>query len=1067
MVVRGEILIFVKCRVGELTPGSQSGVRSVMQAVPSVIFITFRNVLSLLRYKSHSLKILSLSLTFFIVCGVLRGQTPSLQWARHTGGAGDDDSRSIVVDASGNIYTTGYFAGTSDFDPGAGVYNMTALGTHDLFILKLNSSGDFVWAVSVGGSSGNVWAEGQSVTVDPAGNIYATGWWQYTADFDPGPGVLNLTSAGGYDVFVLKLDPSGNLVFVKQMGGPNTDQGYDIHIDASGNILTTGVFLGTSDFDPGGGVYNIGASWGNIFVSKLDPSGNFLWAKSLGGSGYDFGLFVTTDPTGNVYTTGYFELTADFNPGAGTFNLVCAGNQDAFISKLDASGNFVWAGAMGGTGYEACYSLALDAAGNMYAAGFFQGNSTEDFDPGAGVYSMPTSGGSGDIFIMKIDASNNFQWALSMGGPTGADGAYSIALDASGNILIAGSFQFTADLDPGPGVFNLTFTGSSDVFVAKYDPSGNFIYAGKMGGAGTDLGKDMALDASGFPLVTGPFQQTPDFDPTGGVLNFTSFGGVYDRYVAKFGLIAPNITMSANKTICKGQSVSVNATGSYTSGPYTYSWTPSASLSNAAISNPMASPSATTNYTCVVTDGLLTTNTGTVTITISTPTVNMSSPGTICKGNSATLTASGGTSYLWSTGVTTVGISVSPSVTSTYTVTGTNSLGCQDTAVRTLTVNPLPDVSITGLTTLCAGDLTTLTASGAGTYSWNPGGQTTGSIVINPTAGTTYWVTGILNGCANSATVALTVNPTPVAGISAPGTICIGTSATLTSSGGGNYLWNTGSTTSVIAVSPTAAVSYSVVVSDPSGCTDSKSTTIAVSQTQLDPGNDVQLCLGDSGQLSAGGNAVSYSWSPSATLSNSTMASPIAFPTVTTTYTMVGANAFGCVATDSQTVFVHSKPAVSFTLNPDTVCIGTAPFILTGGTPAGGTYSGTGVSGGTFGPADAGTGIHSILYTYTDVNGCSGADSAKIFVDLCTGIEAWTGPELFSVFPNPSNGNFIVYSPAGPGKIEIVNMLGENIYFSGSGQIGTHIDLTGHPSGIYFLKLQTEEGITVKKIVKE
>ncbi len=188
------------------------------------------------------------------------------------------------------------------------------------------------------------------------------------------------------------------------------------------------------------------------------------WAKSMGGADPDYGLSIALDGSGNVYTTGFFEGTADFDPGAGVFNLTSAGYRDIYISKLDASGNFVWAKAMGGAFDDLGSSIAIDGSGNVYTTGYFSG--TVDFDPGAGVFNL-TSAGFEDIFISKLDASGNFVWANAMGG---ADPDYgsSIALDGSGNVYTTGFFEGTADFDPGAGVANLTSAGSSDIFVAKY-----------------------------------------------------------------------------------------------------------------------------------------------------------------------------------------------------------------------------------------------------------------------------------------------------------------------------------------------------------------------------------------------------------------------------------------------------------------------------------------------------------------------------------------------------------------------------------------------------------------------
>jgi uncharacterized protein (TIGR02145 family) len=382
-------------------------------------------------------------------------------WAKQLGGSSNARGYSIAVDASGNVYTTGSFSGTADFDPGQGTFNLTSAGLSDVFISKLDASGSFVWAKQLGGSYNDV---GNSIAVDAFGNVYTTGSFWETANFDPGPGTFNLTSSGGIDIFISKLDASGNFVWAKQLGGFSYDDGRSIAVDASGNVYTTGYFEGTADFDPGPGTFNLTSTGdSDIFISKLDASGNFVWAKQLGGTSGDYGYSIAVDASGNVYTTGSFYETADFDQGPGTFNLTSSGGIDIFISKLDASGNFVWAKQLGGTSGDFGYSIAVDASGNVYTTGDFEG--TADFDPGQGTFNL-TSVGNVDIFISKLDASGNFVWAKQLGG-TANDYGLSITVDASGNVYTTGSFQGTADFDPGPDTFNLISHGGDDIFVHK------------------------------------------------------------------------------------------------------------------------------------------------------------------------------------------------------------------------------------------------------------------------------------------------------------------------------------------------------------------------------------------------------------------------------------------------------------------------------------------------------------------------------------------------------------------------------------------------------------------------
>jgi hypothetical protein len=347
--------------------------------------------------------------------------------------------------------------------------------------------GDLSFALGFGSNPGS----DSGRAVDTSGNVYVTGTFQgFFADFDPGPGTTEM-SASDSDVFVAKYSPTGALEWARQFGGMSIDQGFGIAVDGSGNVYTTGNFSGTADFDPGAGASNLTSAGGSdIFVSKLDSAGNFVYARQLGGTGNDLGFGLAVDGAGSVYTTGVFAGTADFDPGAGTFNLTSAGGNDAFVSKLDSAGNFAYARQLGGTGNDQGLSLAVDGSDSVYTTGSFTG--TVDFDPGAGTFFLSDPGGSSaaDAFVSKLDASGNFVYARRFGGVTTSPQGRGIAVDGSGNTYTTGIFGGTADFDPGPGTFDLTGAGSNDIFVAKLDSAGNFAFARRLGGTSNDQGSE-------------------------------------------------------------------------------------------------------------------------------------------------------------------------------------------------------------------------------------------------------------------------------------------------------------------------------------------------------------------------------------------------------------------------------------------------------------------------------------------------------------------------------------------------------------------------------------------------
>src|SRR6185436_17393935 len=207
----------------------------------------------------------------------------------------------------------------------------------DIYIQKLDAAGIFQWAKRVGAAGDD---RGLAIATDGA-NVYLTGMFSLTVDFDPGAGTVNLTSAGTVDVFVMKVNASGNFVWANRFGGTGDDHGNSIALDASSNVHVTGYFTGNA-----GGIANLNSSGQtDIFILKLTSAGSLAWAKKMGSTGLDEGNGITVSSSGNVYSTGTFQVTVDFNPGGGNFNLTCTGGPywDIYIQKLDAAGNFVWA----------------------------------------------------------------------------------------------------------------------------------------------------------------------------------------------------------------------------------------------------------------------------------------------------------------------------------------------------------------------------------------------------------------------------------------------------------------------------------------------------------------------------------------------------------------------------------------------------------------------------------------------------------------------------------------------------------------------------------------------------
>lgn len=381
----------------------------------------------------------------------------------------------------------------------------------------------YEWTKNIGGTGYDL---GRSITVDAAGNVYVLGSFQGVADLDPGPGTVNLTTSGLIDVFIAKYDPGGNYLWANKIGGTGYDDPGSLAVDASGNVYVTGSFtqnitLGTTTLTSAGDR--------DIFLVKYNGNGGILWAKGMGGPDDDLAYSLALDGSGNIYLTGHYSETVDFDPGAATANLTSAGDWDAFFAKYDTNGNYIWAKSISGTDGQAGVSISVDGSGNVYVTGFLYASA--DLDPGPATAYLSSSGSS-DIFFAKYDNNGNYLWARKIGGP-GNDHGSAQVVDASGNVYITGRFTGTLDLDPGPGVANLSSAGGLDIFFAKYDAAGNYVWAKSVGGNDNDGSAAIALDAWNNVYITGNFVGTADFDPGAGTVNLVSAGGL-DLFFAKY-----------------------------------------------------------------------------------------------------------------------------------------------------------------------------------------------------------------------------------------------------------------------------------------------------------------------------------------------------------------------------------------------------------------------------------------------------------------------------------------------------------------------------------------------------
>lgn len=381
-------------------------------------------------------------------------------WAKRIGGKGYDEGTSIAIDAEQNLYITGLFEDSADFDPSGGEEILVSTeNSQDVFVAKYNLLGDLIWARSMGGNSFDI---GKSIHIDKFGNVLVSGYFVDVADFNPKSGHYFLSAQGYFDAFLMKLNKNGALQWARGFGGPYYDISYSVSSDLSGNIYLAGQFQDTLIYQVV--APNKLASQGadDMFIIKLNTLGNVLWAKSMGGSQTDIAYSIAVDKNYNIYSTGQFQATVDFDPGNGISNL-SALKTDVFISKLDSGGNFLWAKSFKSTSYSGIgngFDIDFDNFDNVCLAGLF--SNTFDFDPDTTTFLLNSSGSSG-VFVAKLSAEGAFVWAVNYA----AMGNITLTIDRKQNIYLTGEFKGSVDFNPGILVFTLYAGNDYDAYILK------------------------------------------------------------------------------------------------------------------------------------------------------------------------------------------------------------------------------------------------------------------------------------------------------------------------------------------------------------------------------------------------------------------------------------------------------------------------------------------------------------------------------------------------------------------------------------------------------------------------
>jgi len=410
----------------------------------------------------------------------------------------------------------------------------------------------YAWAKSGSGTNDD---GAYSVATDASGNVYIAGAFSSsTITFD----TFTLTNNGSYDMFLVKYDAGGNVLWAKSAGGANSDVINGIAVDDSGNVIVTGSSQSIFFYIGSSFLANNANQW--IFVIKYDANGNVIWSMSTQGDLYDAGTSVSTDAQRNIYVTGFFSSnTITFD----SVTLYSYGGYNTFIVKFSPGGNVLWGTVIGhGNGDEFGQNVIIDASGDILCSGWFTSAKL--------IISNDTliNGGGYDMFLVKYDPYGNFLWAKSAGS-AGFDVETSIATDTSDNVIMTGYYQ-SQSITFGTHILNNVSTDSSNIFVVKYDPSGNVLWAKSFGnGNASDEAFYLATDASGNTFVTGMFRSAFIAFDSDTMIN--AYPGYDDVFVIKLDANGNVkwVTSAGGDSYDDGLSIAVDALGNvYVAGQF-------------------------------------------------------------------------------------------------------------------------------------------------------------------------------------------------------------------------------------------------------------------------------------------------------------------------------------------------------------------------------------------------------------------------------------------------------------------------------------------------------------------
>eukprot|EP01041_Mallomonas_annulata_P005482 gene5482-11029_t len=617
-------------------------------------------------------------------------------WGTYYGGSGGENGRSVAVDRVRNIYITGRAQSTSAIATSGAHQSSHGGGTYDAYLVKFDSTGVRQWGTFYGGSNDDI---GTSVTTDSAGNVYVCGSTMSTSGIATSGAHQTIHGSGTYDGFVVKFNSSGIRQWGTYYGGNNDVYGASLITDISRNVYFVGSTYSNSGIATSGAYQGARAGVTDAFIVKFDSVGNRQWGTYFGGSGQEEVFSIAGDVAGNLYIGGYTASTSGISTSGAFQSSHAGGIMDAFLVKFNSGGARQWGTYYGGSGNEETSGyIATDASGGIYLAG--RTNSTSGIATSGG-HVDTFGGGSFDAFLVKFDSSGWRKW-----GTYYAAEARAIATDGNSNVILVGVTGSPTNISTNGGHQTVLGGGSADAYVAKFNNSGIRLVGTYYGGGSIDEGGSVAVDGSGNIFLTGYTQSTSGI--ASGTAHQATFGGVEDAFLVRFGaaVLSSVGVIAGTSTLCVGSTTSLSNTT--TGGTWTSSNTSVATVgTSSGMVTGVSGGTATISYS--VSGG-----SAAKTVTVNAlPTIVVGGNTIIYAGSSTSLTANGGVSYTWTPGTglsatTGATISANPSTATSYTVTGTNSAGCSNTAIVTVSVVAVPTMAGS---TACPGSVLTVNST--------------------------------------------------------------------------------------------------------------------------------------------------------------------------------------------------------------------------------------------------------------------------------------------------------------------------------------------------------------------